>query len=90
MRQDAPRIRAGLAGILLAGLVPAAAAAQTATVPLARDAWIATDSIRFVSYLGRPSLYINRGRSSSHGWWRRAARAWVSGPAPSAAAGRAA
>lgn len=61
MRQRAPRIRAGLAGILLAGLSPAAAAAQSANVRLSPDAWIATDSIRFVSYLGRPSLYINRG-----------------------------
>jgi hypothetical protein len=50
-----------MAGILLAGLTPAAGAAQTGDVPLAPEGWIATDSIRFVSYLGRPSLYINRG-----------------------------
>lgn len=54
------RLRAGLAGILLAGLAPTAAA-QTGTVPLSPDAWQATDSIQFVSYLGRPAVYINRG-----------------------------
>ena len=54
-------IRAVSAGILLAGLAPAAAAAQSVTVPLSADAWTATDSIQFVSYLGRPALYINRG-----------------------------
>lgn len=30
-------------------------------VPLTPDAWNASDSIRFESYLGRPSVYINRG-----------------------------
>ena len=30
-------------------------------VPLTADAWNASDSIRFESYLGRPSVYINRG-----------------------------
>ncbi|HTT67861.1 MAG TPA: hypothetical protein VMF70_07530 [Gemmatimonadales bacterium] len=45
----------------LACLIPAAAGAQTVTVPLSADAWIATDSIRFEPYLGRPSLYVNRG-----------------------------
>jgi hypothetical protein len=50
-----------MAGILLAGLTPAVASAQSGSVPLSPEAWVATDSIRFVSYLGRPSLYINRG-----------------------------
>jgi hypothetical protein len=30
-------------------------------VPLAPEAWNASDSIRFETYLGRPSVYINRG-----------------------------
>src|SRR5882724_9782745 len=58
MTHSARRIRAGIAGVVLA---PAGAAAQTVNVPLSPDAWIATDSIRFVPYLDRPSLYINRG-----------------------------
>ena len=61
MTPRARRIRAGMAGILLAGRTPAVAAAQTGNVPLSPEAWSATDSIRFVPYLGRPSLYINRG-----------------------------
>ena len=54
-------LRAGAAGVLFAGLAPAAAAAQAGSASLSPDAWIATDSIRFVSYLGRPAVYINRG-----------------------------
>jgi hypothetical protein len=50
-----------MAGILLVGLIQAVAAAQTGNVPPSPEAWIATDSIRFVSFLGRPSVYINRG-----------------------------
>jgi hypothetical protein len=59
-----------VSAILLAGFAPAMGAAQTGSapvsaeaghVPLSPDAWIATDSIRSVSYLGRPALYINRG-----------------------------
>ena len=61
MTHSVRRFRAGMAGILLAGLTPAAPAAQTGNVPLSPEAWAATDSMRFVSYLGRPSLYINRG-----------------------------
>ena len=61
------RIHAGLAAILLARLAPAVAAAQTGTVPLSPDAWIATDSMRFVSYLGRPALYTNRGVALARG-----------------------
>jgi hypothetical protein len=47
--------------ILLVCLAPAAAAAQSANVPLSPEAWVATDSIRSVSYLGRPALFIDRG-----------------------------
>jgi hypothetical protein len=54
-------IRAGIAGLLLASLISARAVAQAKDVPLVPEAWIATDSLRFVPYLGRPSLYINRG-----------------------------
>ena len=61
MTHRARRIRAGIANILLGGLTPAVAAAQTGSVPLSPEAWTATDSIRSVSYLGRPALYINRG-----------------------------
>jgi hypothetical protein len=61
MTPSARRIRAVTAGLLLAGLTPAVLAAQRGIVPLSPDAWIATDSIRSVSYLGRPALYINRG-----------------------------
>jgi hypothetical protein len=61
MTHGARRIGAVMAGILLAGLGSAVAAAQAGNVPLSPEAWIATDSIRFVPYLGRASLYINRG-----------------------------
>lgn len=50
-----------MAGILLASFAPAVAAAQAVNAPLSPEAWIATDSLRSVAYLGRPSLYINRG-----------------------------
>ncbi|MEP6688522.1 MAG: hypothetical protein ABJC36_09255, partial [Gemmatimonadales bacterium] len=60
MTPRARRIGAGMAVFLLAGLARAAAA-QTGTVPLSPDAWTATDSVRSLSYLGRPALYINRG-----------------------------
>jgi hypothetical protein len=49
----------GFAATLAAA--PAPAAAQPVAVPLSPDAWVATDSIRFEPYLGRPSLYIRRG-----------------------------
>src|SRR5512141_1072081 len=61
MTPTARRIRAGMAGLLVAGLLPAVAAAQAGNVPLSPEAWIATDSIRSVTYLGRPALWINRG-----------------------------
>ncbi len=50
-----------MAALLLASLAPAVAAAQSGNVPLSPEAWTATDSIRSVTYLGRPALYINRG-----------------------------
>jgi hypothetical protein len=46
---------------LLTGLTPLVAASQSNSVSLSPQAWSATDSIRAVSYLGRPALYINRG-----------------------------
>ena len=45
----------------------ATAAAQTVTVPLTPDAWEGTDSVRVESYLGRRSLYINRGVALARG-----------------------
>jgi len=54
-------------GLLLAACAPAAAGAQTVTVPLTGEAWDATDSIRFESYLGRPCLYVNRGVALARG-----------------------
>jgi hypothetical protein len=52
-----------MAAILLAVAQTSSApvAAQDGAVPLSPDTWTATDSIRSVSYLGRPALYINRG-----------------------------
>ena len=35
--------------------------AQSVVVPLTPDGWNASDSIRFETYLGRQSVYINRG-----------------------------
>jgi hypothetical protein len=55
-----------MTGLLLAGLAPAAAA-RTGEIPLTPEAWVATDSIRFVSHLGRPALYINRGVALARG-----------------------
>ena len=51
----------GLAFLLLGSPTPVAGAPPSRTVPLTPDAWTATDSIRFVSHLGRPALYIDRG-----------------------------
>lgn len=48
-----------LAALMAAAFVRAAAA-QT-TIPLTADRWTATNALRFESYLGRPSLYIDRG-----------------------------
>jgi hypothetical protein len=47
--------------VLLIGLGSRGAAAQMRDVPLTPEAWTATDSIRFLNHLDRPSLYINRG-----------------------------
>ena len=44
---------------LTLGALNSTAAQQS--IPLTADHWTATDSLRFVTYLGRPSLYINRG-----------------------------
>ena len=49
-----------LAGILLAALA-GPSLPRGEIVPLTPDAWTATDSLRAVTYLGRPALYINRG-----------------------------
>lgn len=56
-----------MAALLLAGLVPAGAAAQSGSVALSPDAWIATDSLRALTYLDRPALYINRGVALARG-----------------------
>ena len=61
MTPSARGIHTVTAGLLLAGLAPAVAAAQNGNVPLSPDAWVATDSIRTMPYLGRRALYINRG-----------------------------
>ena len=61
MTQRTGPIRTAVAGMLLVGLIPLRLTAQTGNVALSPDAWIATDSIRFLSYLGRPAVYINRG-----------------------------
>src|SRR6476659_4417965 len=63
MTHRARRTRAIMAAILLAVAQTSRApvAAQSANGPLSPEAWVATDSIRSVSYLGRPALYINRG-----------------------------
>lgn len=53
--------RAATLAALVTVLSATAAAAQTATVALNAADWEGTDSVRTESYLGRPSLYINRG-----------------------------
>lgn len=53
--------------MLIVAVAPTAGAAQDIAVPLSADNWIATDSIRFETYLGRPSLYINRGVALARG-----------------------
>ena len=57
----ARRLSAGLAPLLLASTTAVAGGPLSRTVPLTPEAWTATDSIRFVSHLGRPALYIDRG-----------------------------
>ena len=51
----------GTIAILLASLAARVAVAQSVDVPPSPDAWVATDSLRAVTYLGRPALYMNRG-----------------------------
>lgn len=46
---------------LFGAVITAIGHAQTITVPLTPNAWIASDSIRAEIHLGRPSLYIDRG-----------------------------
>ncbi len=66
MTPSAPGIRV-IAALLLAGVTPPRAAAQRENVPLSSDAWVATDSLQFLPYLGRPTLYINRGVALARG-----------------------
>lgn len=51
----------GMTMVLLTGTMVRPANGQSQTVSLSPDAWTATDSIRSLTYLGRPALYINRG-----------------------------
>ena len=53
-------MRHGIVAILLAGLVSRPATAQS-VVQLSTAAWVATDSLHSLKYLGRRALYINRG-----------------------------
>ena len=57
----APKYDRDALSIVLTITLAAGAGAQTATVPLNAADWEGTDSVRVESYLGRPSLYINRG-----------------------------
>ncbi|HTO74180.1 MAG TPA: hypothetical protein VMJ30_10175 [Gemmatimonadales bacterium] len=52
---------AGLLTILFAGTAPVTTIAAPVDVPARPDAWVASDSIRSLSYLGHPALWINRG-----------------------------
>jgi len=47
--------------VTLTAVVVMTAVAQERTVSLSASAWEGTDSVRAEAYLGRPSLYINRG-----------------------------
>ena len=47
--------------LLIVALASPAAAAQKRDVPLSPDAWTATDTLRFLPHLGRPSLYFRKG-----------------------------
>ena len=61
MTTSARRLRAGMGGLMLAGLGTGSTPPQREIVPLSPDAWTATDSLRAVTYLGKPALRINRG-----------------------------
>jgi hypothetical protein len=54
-----------MAAMLAAGLARAAAA-ETA-IPLTADRWTATNAIKFETYLGRPSLFIDKGVALARG-----------------------
>jgi hypothetical protein len=62
-RSSPPRSSRGIAfaATLLATTFPSAAYAQTVEASLSPVAWIATDSMRSVTFLGRPALWIDRG-----------------------------
>jgi hypothetical protein len=62
-----PKFRPRLAVAALALSAPGSAGAQTTEIPLTPDAWVATDSIRFLSYLGRAAFYIDRGVALARG-----------------------
>ncbi len=53
--------------LLLGGLTAPGGSGPSRTIPLTPDAWVATDSLRFESHLGRPALYINRGVAMARG-----------------------
>lgn len=55
------------AAVASAPIAVAGVRAQSVVVPATADAWTASDSIRFESYLGRPSVYINRGVALARG-----------------------
>lgn len=65
-RRSLERSAASAIAILTAVALSRAAAAQT-VVPLTADAWNASDSVRIETYLGRPSVYINRGVALARG-----------------------
>ena len=52
--------------IIVSFVLSRAAVAQT-VVPLSADAWNASDSVRIETYLGRQSVYINRGVALARG-----------------------
>jgi hypothetical protein len=56
-----PRFCGSAAALLLVSLSPAAAPAQSREVPLTPEAWVASDSLRVETFLGRTALYIDRG-----------------------------
>ena len=61
MTISARRLRTGMGGLMLAGIGIGTTPPHREIVPLSPDAWTATDSLRAVTYLGRPALRINRG-----------------------------
>jgi hypothetical protein len=67
MKVHSPDRLAAVASALAAVLaLPPTAGAQT-VVPMTVDAWNASDSIRIETYLGRPSVYIDRGVALARG-----------------------